>query len=150
VQDLPTAQFRIPGVDPKHPRAFYFRHRGRDLGAAVLLKGDEPGPVTVSLQKCASVTGRLVNEDGLPRPSWIMGSIHKEQLNLNSEIGLFWHRTDRDGRFRMEELIPGLKFSLNAGKSPHIMDQNLVPVLTLQPGEVKNLGDLTREERPDR
>jgi hypothetical protein len=150
VQDLPTAPFRIPGVDPKHPRAFYFRHRGRDLGAAVLLKGDEPMPVTVRLQKCATITGRLVDSDGLPYAgAWIMGYIHKGQLNINNGgFGGGFHgvwTTGKDGRFRIEGVIPGLKVGLWAGKRPSIFDQHLVPELTLKAGEVKDLGDRERK-----
>ena len=53
--------------------------------------------------------------------------------------------TGKDGRFRIEGVIPGLKVGLWAGKSPGIFDQHLVPELTLQAGEVKDLGDRERK-----
>jgi uncharacterized GH25 family protein len=149
VQDLPTAEFRIPDFDPQQPRAFFFRHRDKNLGAAVVLNGDESKPVTVRLQQCATLAGRLVDEDGLPRPSWITGIIQKGQLNNDAGVSLFTQKTEKDGRFRIEGVITGLQFGLHAGKSLRIYDQNLIPEMTLKAGEVKDLGDLIRKE-PDR
>jgi hypothetical protein len=146
VKDLPTAQFRIQGIDPKHPRAFYFRAHGEKLGAAVLFKGDESMPVTVRLQKCGTITGRLVDEDGLPCGAVLMGVIHKGQLNINSGVGTFTAVAAKDGRFRIEGVIPGLKISMLAGNNFNYFDQSdLVKELTLQPGDVKDLGDLLRK-----
>jgi hypothetical protein len=141
-QDLPTAQFRITGVDPKHPRWFVFRHRGRDLGAVVLFKGNEPTPVTVRLQKCATVRGRLVDEEGLPRAGFLMGGYHRGQLFGDGiGIGFTMRQIGKDGRFRIEGVIPGLKVGLFAGKNTMYFDP-LVPDLTLEAGEVKDLGDV--------
>jgi RNA polymerase sigma factor (sigma-70 family) len=146
-KDLPTAQFRISGIDAKHPRSFYFRHASRNWGAAVLFNGDEPMPVTVRLQKCATLTGRLVNEAGKPCSAWISGYIHKGQLNINGGVGLggAMQVTGKDGRFRLEGIIPGLKIGFWAGSNPSFYDQHLVQELTLQPGEVRDLGDLQRK-----
>jgi len=145
MKDLPTAQFRIQGVDPKHPRSFFLRDGTKTLGAAVLFKGDEPMPVTVRLQRCATITGRLVDEDGLPCAAWLMGSVHKGQLGIKGGVGAFNGSAGKDGRFRIEGVIPGLKIGLWAGQNYSYYDQHLVPELTLQPGEVRNLGDLKRK-----
>ncbi len=142
VKDLPTAQFRIPGFDPKHPRAFFFHHHGKNLGAAAIFKGDEPMPVTVRLQKCATVTGRLVDDDGLPRGGWITGHVHRGQLTIKDVgRGFGMQGIGKDGRFRMEGVIPGLRIGIMAGKNTSIFD-TLVPELTLKPGEVRDLGDV--------
>jgi hypothetical protein len=145
-KDLPTATFRIPGIDPKHPRAFWFRHRGKNLGAAVVLRGDERMPVTVRLQKCATLTGRLVDDDGQPRDSWLMGDLHRGQLGTSTGVGFFSARPGKDGRFRIEGIIPGLTFGLWAGKNASMFDQHLVPKMKLDAGQVKDLGDLKRKE----
>jgi hypothetical protein len=142
-QDLPTADFRIPGIDPKHPRWFFFRHRGQNLGAVVFLKGDEPQPLTVRLQKCGTITGRLVNADGLPRAGWIMGTVNPGQMNVKEgELGSgFHHGVGKDGRFRIECVFPGLTFTVHTGTNPSYFNPE-IPDLTLQPGEVKELGDV--------
>jgi RNA polymerase sigma factor (sigma-70 family) len=145
VKDLPTASFRIPGIDEKHPRSFWFRHRKKNLGAIVLFKGTEAMPVTVRLQKCATITCRFVDEDGNPRPGWIMGYVHKGQLNINSGVGCFAEGSGKTGHFRIEGVIPGLKIGMWAGNNPSTYDQHIVPELTLKPGEVKDLGDVKRK-----
>jgi hypothetical protein len=143
-KDLPTADFRIPGIDPKHPRWFFFRHRGQNLGAVVLLKGDEPTPVTVRLQKCGTITGRLVDEDGLPRAGWIMGGVNPGQMNVKEGgigSGLFHQGTGKDGKFRIECVFPGLKFSVHTGTNPSYFNP-VISELSLKPGEEKDVGDL--------
>jgi RNA polymerase sigma factor (sigma-70 family) len=144
--DLPTAQFRIHGVDPAHPRWFIFRHRGRNLGAIVQIKGNEPMPVTVRLQKCATVTGRVVDDDGEPRACWLMGGYHKGKLfgdSIGISIGM--RGLGKDGRFRIEGVVPGWKIGLYVGKNTTFFDP-LVPELTLKAGEVKELGDAKAKE----
>jgi RNA polymerase sigma factor (sigma-70 family) len=142
LKNLPTAEFRVPGVDPKHPRWYFFRHEERNLGAAVRLTGDEPGPVTVRLQKCGTVVGRVVDDDGLPRAAWVAGHIHRGPLDIKDiGVGLGMHGTGKDGRFRVEGIIPGLKIGLLAGKNTAYFD-TLVPELTLKPGEVRDVGDV--------
>jgi RNA polymerase sigma factor (sigma-70 family) len=143
-KDLPTAEFRIPGIDPKHPRWFFFRHRGQNLGAVVLLKGDEPKPVTVRLQKCGTITGRLVDEDGQPRAGWIMGGVNPGQMDVKEGGiggGLFHQGTGKDGKFRIECVFPGLKISVHTGTNPSYFNP-VIPELSLKEGEVKDVGDL--------
>jgi hypothetical protein len=144
VKDLPTAEFCIPGVDPQHPRWYFIRHHDRNLGAVVLFKGDEPGPVTVRLQKCATITGRVVDDDGLPRPVWVMSVIETEQLKAKDSFGVGgspMERTGKDGQFRIEGVIPGHSTGVYAGKNTTYVDP-LVKGLTLKAGEVKDLGDV--------
>jgi RNA polymerase sigma factor (sigma-70 family) len=141
-RDLPTAQFRITGVDPTQPRWFIFRHRGKNLGAIVRFKGNESMPVTVRLQKCATISGRVVDDDGQPRGGWLMGGYHQGRLFVNSiGIGFTMRGLGKDGRFRVEGLVPGMKIGLFIGKNTSIFDP-LVQELTLEPGEVKDLGDV--------
>jgi RNA polymerase sigma factor (sigma-70 family) len=144
VKDLPTAEFRVPGVDPKRPRWYFVRHRDRNLGTIVLLKGDGPTPVTVRLQKCATVTGRVVDDDGLPRAAWVMSVIQTEELKGKDSFGVGGsplEKTGKDGRFRIEGIIPGHKVGVYAGKNTTYFDP-LVTGLTLKPGEEKDLGDV--------
>src|SRR5262249_47885025 len=143
-KDLPAAEFRIPGVDPKHPRWYFVRHLDRNLGTIVLIKGDDPLPVTVHLQNCATITGRLVDDDGHPRSAFIMSVIETEELKAKNSFGVIgspMQRIGKDGRFRITGLIPGHKIGLYAGKNPTYVDP-VVTGMILQPGEVKDVRDV--------
>jgi hypothetical protein len=138
IESLPTAQFRLPAIDPKRPWTFVFRHRGKDLAAALVFKGDGLRPVTVRLQKCATLRGRLVDEKGKPRPGarLIAGAQRGE-----AHVQLRGLTTDRAGRFRLEGIIPGMKVRVWTPRVANVVTQ-VVPELTLKPGETKDVGDV--------
>jgi len=56
--------------------------------------------------------------------------------------GFFWGRTDAEGRFKLEGLLAGVKLGGYFG--------NLFKNLTLQPGEVRNLGDIKIKDVSER
>jgi hypothetical protein len=100
-------------------------------------------PVTVRLQKCATLTGRVVEEDGEPRAGVIVtGYIKEGQLSLSRGwFGFISGLTDREGRFRIEGVIPGVRVSLSTQMGAQITG-SLLPEVALRPGETKDLGDL--------
>jgi protocatechuate 3,4-dioxygenase beta subunit len=150
VGELPSAEFRIPAIDPKHPRWFFFRHRGKNLAAAVLVKGDEPAPVRVRLQECATIKGRVVDDDGLPRFAWILDGIESGQLGVHDYFafgGSGVKGTGKGGRFRVEGVLPGLKVAVYAGKDTTYFDP-LATGMILKPGEEKDLGDVKAKPSP--
>jgi RNA polymerase sigma factor (sigma-70 family) len=145
--ELPTAQFQIPGMDPRSSRLFLFQHRERNLGAAVYFKGDEPAPVTVQLQKFATITGRLVDEDG-PRAGCIMGEVAEGMVPASTGIPLFSAWARKDGTFRAQ-LIPGVRFGLTWSGIPVFQFYPLLSdVPGLKAGEARNLGDLRAKTQP--
>jgi RNA polymerase sigma factor (sigma-70 family) len=141
IQDLPTARFRLPAIDPSRPRTFVFRRLDKNLGAARAFAGDEAKPVTVRLQRCATLGGRLVDESGSPRggveliASATAGPVHVP----------FGVRTNRDGRFRIDGILPGMKVRVWAFKVANVVTE-VVPELTLTPGETKDCGDVKAKE----
>jgi RNA polymerase sigma factor (sigma-70 family) len=136
LRDLPSAEFSIPAVNPRKPAAYFFEHPKRNLAAAVILKGDEPAGFTVKLKPTATLTGRVLTEKGEPiRNTFISGRLEGGQLNMKRDWeGFFSGRTDAEGRFRIEGLLAGVKLGAYYG--------NLFKNLTLQPGEVRKLGDI--------
>jgi RNA polymerase sigma factor (sigma-70 family) len=142
-ENLPSARFRLPAIDSRHPRPFFFHHVEKSLGAAVLFRGDESMPVTVRLQKCGSLSGRLVDEDGLPRARVrVTGYIQEGQLNITEGwYGFVSAMTDKDGRFRIEGVIPEVRLSL-ATQDVNAITGRLTTDVELRPGETKDLGDL--------
>jgi hypothetical protein len=50
--------------------------------------------------------------------------------------------TDADGKFRIEGLVPGLKYLLNISREMEILGGYTREGLTVESGKVKELGDL--------
>jgi RNA polymerase sigma factor (sigma-70 family) len=147
VANLPTAAFRLPLREP-----LFFYHPDKKLGAAVLLKGGEALPVTVRLQEWATLTGRLLDQDGRPCANvQLAGSILGGQLNIveteGGWFGFFAGKTDKEGRFKIEGILPGVKVGLAINKDGRI-DARLLAKVTLKAGQTKDIGHLTNQAKP--
>jgi hypothetical protein len=145
-QDSPTIE--VHALDPSKPRRVTITHEGRKLVASVYLKGDEPGPLTVRLQPSGTVTGRIVDEEGRPRTGLALTSLGGFGPRATADQGFLpgadWSPgvpVGRDGRFRIEGLVPGLKYGAHAVRGSMGLGEAFRDV-TVAPGEVKDLGDL--------
>jgi hypothetical protein len=144
----PSPTIEIYALDPSRPRRVIVTHAGRKLIGSIYLKGDETGPLTIRLQPYGTVTGRIVDEDGRPRGGLGMMSAGGSMPARPAEQGILpggniggGIRIGRDGRFHIEGLVPGLKYS--AGASEGFWDYGeLFQDLTVASGEIKDLGDL--------
>jgi len=147
-QRLPSANFEVYALGSRGKRGLLFYHEAKQLAGAYVVKPDEAGPVTVKLEPCGALTGRLVDAGGLPQAESQMtcarpyedGDSRFEKGSLPSPI-----KTDKDGRFRVAGLVPGLKYSLRLWKGRMITGEP-VKDATIKPGEVKDLGDVTAVE----
>jgi RNA polymerase sigma factor (sigma-70 family) len=164
---LTSDEFTALGLDPAHPRLLCFAQPQRKLAGSVVLRGDEKEPVVVKLEPWATISGRLLTADGKPVqkatlwftqvPSLKPGVsrptdagihvVYRSGYQPNSDP-----RTDDQGRFRVEGLVPSLKYSLalpdrdvaRQQKWKGIVFRNLI----LQPGETKDLGSITLQPFP--
>ena len=123
-------------------------HEGRKLAASLDVKGDVAGPLTVRLQPWGVVTGRVVNEDGQPRRGLALHDAVGTYPEPPAGQGLLPGANDipgpqvgRDGRFRVEGFVPGLKYGASAVFGNLYVGEVFRDV-TVAPGEVKDLGDL--------
>ncbi len=64
----------VKSLDPLEPRRVTVRHAGRRLIGSIVLKGEEAGPITLKLQPWAELKGRIVDDEGNPRPKLSLGS----------------------------------------------------------------------------
>jgi RNA polymerase sigma factor (sigma-70 family) len=144
---LSPSTFEVQGLDPSRPRRVTIAHAGRKLIGSVYLKGDETSPLAVRLQPWGTITGRLVDDEGKPRAGVVSSAFF---LNRKGpDLGLLPGTTPgpggipvgRDGRFRIEGLVPGLKYSATVGVDMRIVGA-LFNEVTVTSGEVKDLGDL--------
>jgi RNA polymerase sigma factor (sigma-70 family) len=143
------AEFPLYGLEEDKGRTLLFRHTKKGLAGIREIKGDESGTVVVRLQPAASARGRLLNDHGRP---WR----HTEmpvRFRLQEQPGwVFEHapenvRTDADGRFQIDGLVPGMKYHalVMQGQYP----REVFADLTLTSGQVKDLGDVTPKKAPD-
>jgi hypothetical protein len=138
----------MDAADPARPRRLTVTHSGRKLVGSIYLKGNEPSPMTIRLQPYGTVTGRIVDDDGRPRGGLAITSADGMTPARPAEQGILpgsavygGIRVGRDGRFRIEGLVPGLKYGAGASEGyPHYGE--LFHDLIVTPGEVKDLGDL--------
>jgi RNA polymerase sigma factor (sigma-70 family) len=144
-QTLKTVRFTAISLHPRAPRTVTFVHKAKKLIGHVVLRGNEKEPVTVKLQPWGVLTGRLVDGAGKPLPGirvkWSYPSFPEPGIRPTESAVT----TDKEGRFRLEGLLPGPKFGLTLSQGKP-MDANrsaeALKGLILQPGETRDLGDV--------
>ncbi len=126
--DVLTGSFAVAGLDPERdlPRSILFVQQDRGLIGRAVLRGDEPVPLQVRLDRWASATGRLVDKDGKPLRDATLrlfaksfpspeGLTDAKGHSAPDRGGTPWPHpvpTDNDGRFRIDGLLPGLAYEL--------------------------------------
>jgi hypothetical protein len=133
---LEDASFTVRGLNPHQNRTVVFHHYKFGLGKTLIVHGDQTEPLTVQLEPCGSVVGRLVDKGGKP--------ISAAGLGLNARDGGLSSgaQTDQQGRFRAA-VVPGRKYWLGAFPPLRLVGRD--QVVELKSGQVKDLGDLSVE-----
>ncbi len=110
----------VYALDPARPRQLVALHAQKNLAGSLTVRGDETEPPVLKLAPVGSVTGRLLDSDGQPIAGADVGLSYRSQAasdldrqmqQLRSPV-----RTDADGRFRLENVVPGQKFWLSIRK----------------------------------
>jgi RNA polymerase sigma factor (sigma-70 family) len=166
---LKESTFTALGLDPKQPRHLVFIHPQKKLGKVLLVKGDEKGPLVVKLEPLGAISGRVLNDEGKAAPGRLIYPQPFGQVSYYKDfpIDLLHHRgrrdgradpqqiawlpqavkTDDDGRFRIDGLIPGLKYSLlvrSDNLGPRARPSYYVNSVMVESGKTKEMGDLSR------
>jgi beta-lactamase regulating signal transducer with metallopeptidase domain/protocatechuate 3,4-dioxygenase beta subunit len=108
---------RVVGLEPGKSRTVVFQHPGRKLGAVLVIKSGEAAKGderTVVLRPCATVTGRVVDADGKPVTGGVQIRLAKGELGGDHDLTLLPVPIGGDGRFRIDDLVPGGNYSLRA------------------------------------
>src|SRR5262249_9637986 len=155
-QGLKTAEFTVQGLGPDESRGLVFFHPEKKLGKVLKVRADEAGPLTVHLEETGAATGRVVDARGRPWP----GVAVTVRLNFDPAAtkdlpatDLFQSgmervlqaqaTTDRDGKFRVEGLVPGLPYLLqgsvrNRNGDPFpLFTYGRIAGLAAEPGKTK-------------
>jgi beta-lactamase regulating signal transducer with metallopeptidase domain len=136
-----NSKFDLPILAPKEISPVLIFNKNRTLGKVLMLTFDEkmPRSMTVTLEPTATVTGRIVDEDGAP-----MAAVSLQAYPAPG--GDFWPEmppiaVQPDGRFKYRGLLAGADYVINA-LGPNFMPQRVVEKVTIRPGKTINLGDI--------
>lgn len=146
---LSGAEFTAEALNPAKPRRLLFWHDARKLARTVVLRGDEPEPVTVRLQPLASLSGRAIQKNGEPLVGYVV-TCHALQELTWPAFHKFGKRepilTDKEGRFRVTDLPAELLLSLGIA-SPKRTSFFVIlrEKILLESGKIKDLGELRGE-----
>ena len=138
-EKLGAPEFQVTGLHPKLDRELTVEAREQKLGVYRVIHGDEEGPLTLRLQPCGAMSGRLLDEDGEPLANTTLG-IGKART-MPPE---FSATTDKDGRFRLDGLVPGLPYGIALRRQGQLGQgmRQLATDVMVEPGKTTDLGDL--------
>ena len=111
-----SSEFKATGLRPGRPRYIQARDEKNKLAGAVLVTGEEKGPVELKLQPWGTLAGRLLDEGGEPRAGVPVSFVRSTSAdeNVRAKVGLSPVpdvTTDKDGRFRIDGLVPGMTYT---------------------------------------
>ena len=116
---MKTAEFTVSGYNPRRPRPIIIQHPQKGLVAVAQPPKDPGDSITVQLQPGAAVAGRLVDADGRPRPGveLFVYRDHNSPVQPGESVYFPTHcKSDQQGQFRIEGLLPGCLFALSHRK----------------------------------
>jgi RNA polymerase sigma factor (sigma-70 family) len=139
-------------MDPKKPRRLTFLHSERQLAGTLTVRGDEKEPPTVRLVSTGSVTGRLLDIDGHALAGVEIGLAFDDrdarELYRRIEGECSPVRTDKEGRFRIDGAVSGLKFGLSLRQGRiYLAGEPRIGLRQVAPGQRLDLGDIRTKPR---
>jgi hypothetical protein len=152
-----TCTFR--GLDVRRPRTVVVFSPEKKLAAVQVVRGDEASPLQVRLRPLSSLTGRVLAADGRPRAglrvSAVLTRTGEDADRLPVQLLFAAGRwvaelepkatTDADGKFRLDGLLPGLKYTLAVSEGEAADDKALLRREDVSPpaaGRKEDLGDM--------
>ncbi|WP_165230669.1 M56 family metallopeptidase [Aquisphaera insulae] len=141
-QPLPADEFVVEGIGEGSDRDVLVCHDGLKLAGSYVIRPDEAGPIAVKLEPAGRLSGRIVDAAGLPLAGADLvsfspiGDATHERASFAGPV-----KTDKDGRFRAEALLPGRKYDIYVQTRRRLTD--VVKDVVVKSGESRDLGDLT-------
>jgi hypothetical protein len=143
-QSRQQSEFRVTGLTSHRIRNLSVHHEGKRLAGSIAIRDSEPGPLVARLRPWGTVSGRLIDRDGHPRPGVTLSyrdtisGIRPDSIYLPKDA-----TTDANGHFTFEGLVPGQEYIIKLpAPSPEAQPSRVGESHVLEPGEVKTLGDV--------
>ena len=119
------AEFDVVTLGPGEDRMVWLVHEGRKLGRVIHVKegDDKNGPVVVTLEPSATITGRIVDADGNP----VSGATIRPGLKPGGDFSLSLPQvaSGSDGRFTVPNVPTGCDYSLVAESGAKITQRRV-------------------------
>jgi protocatechuate 3,4-dioxygenase beta subunit len=150
---IKDATVTVFALDPKMPRRVLFYHGERKLAGSLVVRGDEKEPPVARLTATGSVAGRVLDRDGQPiagadvqlsSPERDASELYRQLDQKRKPI-----RTDKDGRFRIEGIVPEVKFQLNIYQGrTFLVGEPRIGARQVKSGATLDLGDVRTKPGP--
>jgi protocatechuate 3,4-dioxygenase beta subunit len=126
------------------PRLLQFVHEGKHLAGSVIVSTNATAPLAVKLVPWGTATGRVVGPGGKPLSGVELTVRRLDDRSGEVDGGFHPTRafvTDENGKFRVEGLVPGLKYDVGVMQGAALVGR-VCTELTVESGENRDLGDL--------
>jgi RNA polymerase sigma factor (sigma-70 family) len=149
---FPTDAYTVYALDPSRQRTVYFLHKAKNLVGTLTLKGDETKAPLVKMQAAATVVGRVLDVKGkaladmdvsIQLTDAIADMLIRQTLYRGADS---FTTTDAEGRFRLQGMFSDLELTVYAQRPGHRSSDVAFEPVTLQAGEIRDLGDF--QEKP--
>jgi RNA polymerase sigma factor (sigma-70 family) len=153
ILSIKDASCPVFALDGKKPRRLLFYHVQRSLAGSLTVRGDEKEPPIARLIPTGAVTGRVLDREGQP----IAGA----EVNLSSpdnDASELYQQldqrrkmihTDKDGRFRIEGIVPDVKFQLRIYQGrTFLVGEPRIGARQVKSGATLDLGDVRVKPGP--
>jgi RNA polymerase sigma factor (sigma-70 family) len=135
-------EFTFVHTDPGKEEPILVVNRDETAGALLVVKGNEPDPISITLQPAATVTGRLVDEKGRPRPD-VPFVVMQDLKTIRVERYPGEPPTGPDGRFRIRGLVAGVSYTVREIAFNAMVESEIgKPAWTVKSGETQDWGDV--------
>lgn len=158
---METASFTAGSISAKRTRNIVFVYAEKKLAKIQRIGGDSANPLTVRLEPLGAIKGRILDAAGKPRAGLKVTILYSNQKADYDDLPLelmyhspSWSKilnreatTDAEGRFHVEGLVPGLKYSI---KEDGTVFGWLTENVSVVSDKTKDLGDLKSKPAPEK
>jgi hypothetical protein len=162
---LKSAAFAVTGLGEGN-RIIIFIQPEKKLGCVTVVQGGKGEPIVAKLESLGSIEGRVQDEQGMPcggfkvkltpeRPRENYENLPDEFITFQGMSAIYrglWSTvigrdavTDKDGRFKLEGVLPGVDFDFFVSDGDLAKAGTLVvqqKKVRVEPGKAKDLGTL--------
>jgi RNA polymerase sigma factor (sigma-70 family) len=139
-----AAEFDVVTLAPLEDRMVLVRHKEQKLGRVIHVHegDDKKGPVVVTVEPLATLTGRILDPDG----NSVSGAWIRTDPLPGGDFSLSLSRvaSDEDGKFVVPDVPIGCKYTLvvESGIAPKGRRVAFIENASVRPGETTDVGDI--------